>query len=225
MPARLIIESDVDNTQQEVPFDRPRITIGRKPGNDLHFNRPEISGSHAAFLLENDNYYVTDLGSTNGTLLNGAPIVAKEKYPLTSQDVVTINPYRIRFEGEIGATMMEAVSPDVANLRRSGTLPNLGQRTGTAEHEREEPAPPPPAKAEPPPPPPPEPEAEEPAPPEPPPPKAKAEPKAPPPAPVDPDAPVPEQKEKGGIEIYIWLGFGAIFVLLAIGLIVLLFGV
>ena len=122
MPARLIIESDVDNTNQEVSFDRPRITIGRKPGNDLHFNRPEISGSHAAFLFENDNYYVTDLGSTNGTLLNGAPIVAKEKYPLTSQDVVTINPYRIRFEGEIGATMMEAVSPDIANLRRSGTI-------------------------------------------------------------------------------------------------------
>ncbi|HSE39395.1 MAG TPA: FHA domain-containing protein, partial [Acidobacteriota bacterium] len=102
MPARLIIESDIDQTRQEISFDKPRITIGRKPGNDLHFNRPEISGTHAAFLLENDTHYVSDLGSTNGTLLNGAPIVAREKYPLTSQDVVTITPYRIRFEAEIG---------------------------------------------------------------------------------------------------------------------------
>jgi hypothetical protein len=224
MPARLIIESDIDQSRQEISFEKPRITIGRKPGNDLHFNRPEISGSHAAFLLENDNYYITDLGSTNGTLLNGAPIVAKEKYPLTNMDVVTITPFRIRFEGEIGATMMEAVSPDIAGLRRSGTQPDLGHRTGTAEHEKEPPAAPAPAPAEAAPPPP-EPEPE--APPEPPPPpKPKPEPvKAAAPAAVDPNAPPPDEKEKGGYEIYIWLGFGAIFVLLAIGLIVLLIGV
>lgn len=219
MPARLIIESDIDNSRQEISFDRPRITIGRKPGNDLHFNRPEISGSHAAFLLENDSYYVTDLGSTNGTLLNGAPIVAKEKYPLNAMDVVTIAPYRIRFEGEPGATIMEAMPPEAALLRRpSGTEPNLGQRTGTAEHEKE---PPQAAAVEPPPPPaPPDPPAEEVA-PEPPKPKAET-PKVE--EEVSASAP-PEIKEKGGYEIYIWLGFGAIFVLLAIGLILLLFGV
>jgi predicted component of type VI protein secretion system len=219
MPARLIIESDIDNSRQEISFDRPRITIGRKPGNDLHFNRPEISGSHAAFLLENDSYYVTDLGSTNGTLLNGAPVVAKEKYPLNSMDVVTIAPYRIRFEGEPGATIMEAFPPEAAALRRpSGTEPNLGQRTGTAEHEKE---PPQPAAVEPPPPPAsPDPPAEEVA-PEPPKPKAET-PKVE--EEVVASAPA-EIKEKGGYEIYIWLGFGAIFVLLAIGLILLLFGV
>jgi pSer/pThr/pTyr-binding forkhead associated (FHA) protein len=220
MPARLIIESDIDGSRQEVSFDRPRITIGRKPGNDLHFNRPEISGSHAAFLLENDNYYVSDLGSTNGTLLNGAPIVAKEKYPLNPMDVVTIAPYRIRFEGEPGATIMEAFPPQAASLRRpSGTEPNLGQRTGTAEHEKEPPqeaAPPPPS---PPAAPAPEPPAEEVA-PEPPIPRAEA-----PRVAEDLNAAPPvEIKEKGGYEIYIWLGFGAIFVLLAIGLIVLLLG-
>jgi pSer/pThr/pTyr-binding forkhead associated (FHA) protein len=218
MPARLIIESDIDGSRQEVSFDRPRITIGRKPGNDLHFNRPEISGSHAAFLLENDSYYVTDLGSTNGTLLNGAPIVAKEKYPLSTADVVTIAPFRIRFEGEPGATIMEAFPPEAASLRRpSGTEPNLGQRTGTAEHEKE-----PPAAAAPPPPPPtdPDPPAVEEVAPEP----AKEKAEAPK---VQEDvsaAPAVEVKEKGGFEIYIWLGFGAIFVLLAIGLIVLLIG-
>lgn len=215
MPARLIIESDIDNTRQEVSFDRPRITIGRKPGNDLHFNRPEISGSHAAFLLENDNYYVTDLGSTNGTLLNGAPIVAKEKYPLNTQDVVTISPYRIRFEGEPGATIMEALPPEVSLRRGSGTQPDLGQRTGTAEHEKEPEAvvaPTPPSAPEPDPP------VEEVAPE--PPPKAEA-----PKVEEDLSQPAVETKEKGGYEIYIWLGFGAIFVLLAIGLILLLIGV
>jgi predicted component of type VI protein secretion system len=215
MPARLIIESDIDGSRQEVTFDRPRITIGRKPGNDLHFNRPEISGSHAAFLLENDNYYVSDLGSTNGTLLNGAPIVAKEKYPLNPMDVVTIAPYRIRFEGEPGATIMEAIPVEAASLRRpSGTEPNLGQRTGTAEHEKE-----PPAVAAPPPPPPaPDPPPEEVVPE---PPKEKVE---APKVQEDVAPAAPEVKEKGGFEIYIWLGFGAIFVLLAIGLLVLLFG-
>jgi len=217
MPARLIIESDIDGSRQEISFDRPRITIGRKPGNDLHFNRPEISGSHAAFLMENDSYYVTDLGSTNGTLLNGAPIVAKEKYPLSTSDVVTIAPYRIRFEGEPGATIMEAFPPEAASLRRpSGTEPNLGQRTGTAEHEKEPPA----AVAPPPPPPAPDPPPAEEVAPEPP--KEKAE--APKAEEAVSDAPPVEVKEKGGFEIYIWLGFGAIFVLLAIALIWLLIG-
>jgi hypothetical protein len=36
MPARLIVESEIDNSRQEISFDKPRITIGRKPGNDLH---------------------------------------------------------------------------------------------------------------------------------------------------------------------------------------------
>ncbi len=109
MPAKLIVDSLIDQSRQEYSFDRPRLTIGRKPGNDLHFNRPEISGSHAAFLNEDEEYFIMDLGSTNGTLLNGGQLAANAKYPLKDKDVVTINPFKITLEAQkdIGATMLE----------------------------------------------------------------------------------------------------------------------
>src|SRR5262245_7316193 len=109
MPAKLIIESDADKTRQEIFFDKPKITLGRKAGNDLHFNRAEISGTHASFLLEGGHYYIQDMGSTNGTLLNGAPVVANEKYPLQDNDLVTIAPYRITFVAakDMSSTLLE----------------------------------------------------------------------------------------------------------------------
>lgn len=235
MPARLVIESDIDKSRQEISFDKPRITIGRKPGNDLHFNRPEISGTHAAFLLENDSHYVSDLGSTNGTLLNGAPLVAKEKYPLQNDDVVTITPYRITFMAEIGATMMEAVSPQIDALRRggSGTQPDMNAKisTGTAEHEKsgqpnaKAAAAPPPPKQSAPPPVIAEPESEPEPPPPPPKPKPKPAPKpAPPPAAAaEGAADAVEEKGPGGFGEYIWLAVGGIFFILAVGLLILLF--
>src|ERR1051325_5335008 len=96
MPAKLLIQSS-DGSVQEIAFDRPRITLGRKVGNDLHFNRPEISGTHAAFLLEDDQFFVSDLGSTNGTLMNGAKLLPNQKYALQDGDIISIAPFRIQF--------------------------------------------------------------------------------------------------------------------------------
>ena len=229
MKAKLVLTSKDRQTAQEVPFDRPSITIGRKPNNDLAFNRPEISGSHAAFLFENNSYFVMDLGSTNGTLLNGAQLVAREKYGLQDKDVITIAPYTIQFvvEDETMDTMIEVSAEPAANQkpRRSGTSPDLGPSakigTGTEENMRQNQAQAAaaPAKAAPPPP------AAEPAPP----PPAKEE---PPPAAAPAAAPAvapaavasnvalqPPVKKSSGFTDYIWLGIGAILVLAAIGLI------
>lgn len=140
MPARLIIESEQDQTHQEMIFDKPRITVGRKAGNDLHFNRSEISGNHAVFLFENNSYFVSDLGSTNGTQLNGAAIVAQEKYPLRHEDIVTISPYRVVFleDKDVSATLMESASPEIEELRKAGSGTMLERQkkvsTGTEEH-------------------------------------------------------------------------------------------
>src|SRR5829696_2781364 len=120
MPAKLIIESDADKTREEIMFDKPRISLGRKAGNDLYFNRAEISGNHASFLMEAGQYFLQDMGSTNGTLLNGAPVVANEKYPLQDQDLVTIAPYRIIFLAprELSSTLLE--SGAMRDIRKAG---------------------------------------------------------------------------------------------------------
>ena len=51
-------------------------TIGRTPDNDLVIDDPLVSRHHALIsLLSSQQYYVTDLGSANGTFLNGRPVV------------------------------------------------------------------------------------------------------------------------------------------------------
>lgn len=143
MQAKLLIQSS-DGKVQEVPFDRARITIGRKTGNDLHFNRPEISGTHAAFLLENDDFFVSDLGSTNGTMMNGAKLLPHQKYALQNGDVISIAPFQIQFVAD--KEMTDTITDDKGNTEAphsgSGTMVDISSgkdkvSTGTEEHKAE----------------------------------------------------------------------------------------
>lgn len=247
MPAKLLIESN-DGKLQEVFFDRPRITIGRKSGNDLHFNRPEISGNHAEFLVENEEFFISDLGSTNGTMMNGAKLLPHQKYALQDGDVISIAPFRIQFfaDKDMRDTVTDVDQEIDAPRAGSGTMLDIGGKisTGTEEHKasvKQAPAAPSPAPpAAPPneevkqpqkpaveakaaPAPPPKPAAESQAPP--PPPPAPA-PSAVPPVEPEDEEPVNEapfiavpRKTTGD---YLWLILGGIFLLLAIGMIVFL---
>lgn len=57
-----------------------QITIGRGPDNDLVLDHVSLSGSHAVIQNEGGAFKVTDLGSTNGTFVNGDQIT---EAPLT----------------------------------------------------------------------------------------------------------------------------------------------
>ena len=61
---------------QEITHDIPEdiTTIGRRPDNSLQIEDASISSSHAEIFFENNAFFVKDLGSTNGTYLNGARI-------------------------------------------------------------------------------------------------------------------------------------------------------
>jgi len=55
----------------EVPVDRPRMVVGRGRGADLVIAESTMSREHAAIGFDADGCYVEDLGSTNGTKVNG----------------------------------------------------------------------------------------------------------------------------------------------------------
>jgi EAL domain-containing protein (putative c-di-GMP-specific phosphodiesterase class I) len=59
-----------DNTQN-YSLSPPTVRVGRKPGCDLLLSHPTVSGSHASFDMRRDELWLTDLGSTNGTFVNG----------------------------------------------------------------------------------------------------------------------------------------------------------
>ena len=61
-----------------------RITVGTGAGNDLLLNEPTASRRHAALERRSGRWYVVDLGSTNGTYINGRRVTAPA--PLTRGD-------------------------------------------------------------------------------------------------------------------------------------------
>ena len=59
-----------DEQRMAVPFaERPKLTIGRDPSNDLVLPDPKVSRRHVQVQVEGMRYLVTDLKTTNGTLL------------------------------------------------------------------------------------------------------------------------------------------------------------
>ena len=52
-------------------LDKPEMTIGRDLTNEIVINDPEVSRRHARVILQGQNYILEDLGSTNGTAVNG----------------------------------------------------------------------------------------------------------------------------------------------------------
>jgi pSer/pThr/pTyr-binding forkhead associated (FHA) protein len=55
-------------------FTEDLITIGRAPDNMIVIEDPSVSSRHAQFERAGDNYRLKDLGSTNGTRVNGLPV-------------------------------------------------------------------------------------------------------------------------------------------------------
>lgn len=70
------------------------VIVGRNPGADIVIGAGYVSGRHARFTLMGQNLFVEDLGSTNGTFVNGRPVI--EPAALESNDVVTIGDVAIR---------------------------------------------------------------------------------------------------------------------------------
>ncbi len=70
------------------------IIVGRSPGADIVIGAGYVSGRHARFSLMGQNLFVEDLGSTNGTAVNGQLISAPTA--LRNKDVVTVGDVAIR---------------------------------------------------------------------------------------------------------------------------------
>jgi len=79
---------------REVNLTKDRTTIGRRSHNDLVIDNLAVSGEHAVMIMSGHDVYLEDLGSTNGTTVNGQPI---KKHLLQHADTVEIGKYRLRF--------------------------------------------------------------------------------------------------------------------------------
>jgi pSer/pThr/pTyr-binding forkhead associated (FHA) protein len=71
-------------------------TLGRSADADISFDDRYASGLHARVYPRGDRYFVEDMNSTNGTLMNGAPLVGENE--LSDGFTIAIGDTTFRFE-------------------------------------------------------------------------------------------------------------------------------
>jgi pSer/pThr/pTyr-binding forkhead associated (FHA) protein len=90
---------------KEYTLTKERTTIGRKAHNDVPIDNLAVSGEHAAIVTILNDSFLEDLGSTNGTLVNGQPI---KKHFLQNGDVIEIGKYKLKYVNEATSTTTAA---------------------------------------------------------------------------------------------------------------------
>jgi hypothetical protein len=93
--SRLLVHAG--GTVRDVPLVKEVTTIGRLPECDVVLDDAGASRRHAQVRLQEGRATITDLGSTNGTALNGSPIQSR---PLSDGDRITIGTTLIEYRGD-----------------------------------------------------------------------------------------------------------------------------
>jgi pSer/pThr/pTyr-binding forkhead associated (FHA) protein len=96
MPAKLVLSLNA-SVLGEFPLEKERITIGRKPNNDIQIDNLAVSGQHAAIITILNDSFLEDLDSTNGTFVNGKLI---KKHALKNGDVVSVGKHELKYINE-----------------------------------------------------------------------------------------------------------------------------
>src|SRR5690349_15465849 len=72
--------------------------IGRQPGAAVYLDSLAVSRQHARVVRADGAYFVEDLGSSNGTFLNGQRVASR--VPLTESDTLQVGPYVLALRPE-----------------------------------------------------------------------------------------------------------------------------
>lgn len=110
----------------EYPLDKERIAIGRRPANDIHIDNLAVSGEHATIVTIGNDSFLEDLGSTNGTLVNGKQI---KKHVLQHGDAIEFGKYQLRYINEAAV-----------NAAAAGARPENSEKTMSIHPSAMEPA-------------------------------------------------------------------------------------
>ena len=116
--AKMILSMD-GLVLKEIQLNKERLTIGRKPHNDIQIDNLAISGKHAVIVTILNDSFLEDMNSTNGTLVNGQPI---KKHFLRNNDVVELGKYRLKYMAELQVGAGTSSEYEKSSAIRSSTI-------------------------------------------------------------------------------------------------------
>jgi pSer/pThr/pTyr-binding forkhead associated (FHA) protein len=81
-----------------LPLKKGVNTFGRKSENDAQIVDPYVSGKHGAIEIADDGVYLTDTGSTNGTLINDAKLAPNQRTKISADDEIRLGGIVLKVE-------------------------------------------------------------------------------------------------------------------------------
>ncbi len=112
---------------KHVHLQKDRTTLGRRPHNDIVFDNMLVSGEHCVFEFQGiADVYIEDLGSTNGTYINGQMI--KSRQLLHDNDIIAIGNFKVQF---LASSMPDKPNPEKQTAAMSLDALGLPGTSGT----------------------------------------------------------------------------------------------
>ena len=116
--AKLILSMD-EQVLKEITLSKERTTIGRKPHNDIQIDNLAVSGEHAVIVSILNDSFLEDLGSTNGTQVNGKAV---KKHFLQNNDVIELGKYKLKYVQEVTQPAAAAPAVEKADFEKTMVL-------------------------------------------------------------------------------------------------------
>jgi uncharacterized membrane protein len=115
----LVVTSGGADLGRRIVMSHEQLVVGRDKSNDVRFDNPRVSRTHAVLRCRNGVVYVEDAGSSAGTFVNHEMVTSPRR--LRPGDVIALADVRLRFEG----------APDITDETRfegPSTIPTIGGR-------------------------------------------------------------------------------------------------
>lgn len=107
-----VVITDEGGVRRRLDFSKSELTVGRVQGNDIVLAKRNVSKQHARLTLKDDQALVVDLGSTNGTWVNGRKITSP--HPLKKGDKIYIADFILTVEPANDDAERRSAAPSVS---------------------------------------------------------------------------------------------------------------
>jgi pSer/pThr/pTyr-binding forkhead associated (FHA) protein len=111
-----------------VPLRKPELIVGRRPTCDIMLDFENVSGKHCVLKYHNQVWHVRDMGSTNGTSVNGARLSSEHAVMPDDELGIAGHVFHIDYEPGAPATILNrdhAIEDDLLETRKRTSLMEL----------------------------------------------------------------------------------------------------